>query len=43
MYYACLEFKDGHVEKKAFEDRKDARKYISDNYNQEIHKSCWTE
>ena len=43
MYYACLEFKDGHVEKKAFEDRKDARKYISENYNQKIHTSCWTE
>ena len=34
MYYAYLEFKEGHVEKKAFEDRGDARKYISDNYNQ---------
>lgn len=42
-YYACLEFKDGRIEKKSFKDRKEARQYISENYNPEIHKSCWTE
>lgn len=43
MYYACLEFKDGHVEKKRFEKREEAREYIAKTYNLEIHKSCWTE
>ena len=43
MYYACLELKDGHIERKAFVDRKEARQYIAENYNQEIHTSCWTE
>ena len=50
MYYACLEFKkDKHdqngirVEKKSFENRDDARAYIAENFNPEIHSKCWTE
>jgi hypothetical protein len=42
-YYACMQFKDGYIEKKSFKDRNEARQYISENYDPEIHKSCWTE
>ena len=51
MYYACLEFKaeshgkDGNkrVVKTAFEKREDARAYIEQNFNPDLHTSCWTE
>ena len=43
IYYACLERYDGIVLKMPFEKIEDARKYISDNYDEILHKSCWTE
>jgi len=42
-YYACLERKDGIVLKMPFEKREDARNYIANNYNELLHKACWTE
>ena len=43
MYYACFEYKDGHIEKIPFENRVDARKYIDNNWNELEHNGCWTE
>lgn len=43
MYYACLEYKDGRVEKVPFEDRTEARKYISDNWDEDECVAAWTE
>ena len=34
-YYACIKYKDGHVERIRFADRKEAHKYISDNWDEE--------
>lgn len=42
-YFAYLKSKDGSIEKKRFEKRKDARKYISDNFDPKVHESCWTD
>lgn len=42
-YYACLESKDGKIEKKRFETRQEARDYISKNFSDLEHKACWTE
>lgn len=43
MYYACFLHKDGTVEKIKFDNRENARKYISDNYDELEHTQCWTE
>jgi len=50
MYYACLEFKpEKHspngrrIMKVRFNKRQEARDYISENFNPEIHTKCWTE
>lgn len=42
-YYACLRFKDGVVVREIFTDRDEARKYISEHFDSEIHDACWTE
>lgn len=42
-YYACLKFKDGRTEKKPFDDRYEARKYLFKTYNPKIHTGYWTE
>ena len=43
MYYACLKYKDGHVEKTKFKTRQEAREYIAKEFDREIHTQCWTE
>lgn len=43
MFYACIEKKDGRIIKVPFEKREDARKYISDNWNEIEDIACWTE
>ena len=50
MYYACLEFKpEKHsqsvkrIMKVKFKTRREARDFISQNFNSEIHSKCWTE
>ena len=50
MYYACFEYlpekhgKNGALTtKKGFETREEARAYISEHFNPEIHSKCWTE
>ena len=43
MYYACIEKKDGRIIKVPFEDRKDARNYITDHWDEVEDKACWTE
>lgn len=44
-YYACLKFKDpiNGIHKEKFETRKEARDYISENFDDAIHEQCWTE
>lgn len=42
-YYACLKYKDGRTEKKPFDDRYEARKYLFKTYNPKIHIGYWTE
>ena len=42
-YYACIKYKDGRVERVRFEDRREARKYISDNWDEETCIQAWTE
>ena len=42
-YYACIKYKDGRVERVRFEDRKEARKYIADNWDEEESVQAWTE
>ena len=42
-YYACLKSKDGYIERKGFNDRGDAHKYISDNWNELEHVQAWIE
>ena len=42
-YYACIEYKDGHVERVLFEDRKEANKYISDSWDEEDSVQAWIE
>jgi len=43
FYFACLKFKDGHIEIKRFDDRDEARDYIKKEFNPDIHIQCWTE
>ena len=42
-YYACIEYKDGHVERIPFEDRKEANKYITDSWDEEDSVQAWIE
>lgn len=42
-YYACIEYKDGHMERVPFEDRTEANKYISDNWDEEESVQAWIE
>ena len=42
-FYACLQTYSGQIERVGFDDRSDARKYITDNFDPAIHASCWTE
>lgn len=42
-YYACIKYKNGHVERVPFTDRKEARKYIADNWDEEESVQAWTE
>ena len=42
-YYACIKYIDGHVERVLFEDRKEANKYISDNWDEEDSVQAWIE
>ena len=42
-YYACLKRKDGTIIRVKFDDRRKARDYISDNYDELEHTACWTE
>ena len=42
-YYACFKYRDGHVERKSFNDRRDAHKYISDNWDELEHVQAWIE
>lgn len=43
VYYACLQLKDGRIQRIKFKSREAARKYIRDRFDPEIHTSCWTE
>ena len=40
-YYACIEYKDGHVDQIRFEDRKEANNYISDSWDEEECVQAW--
>ena len=42
-YYACIKYKDGHIERVRFEARKEAHKYISDNWDEEESVQAWIE
>ena len=42
-YYAYIEYKDGHIERVLFEDRTEANKYISDNWDEEESVQAWIE
>ena len=42
-YYACIKYRDGHIERTRFEDRKEAHKYISDNWDEEESVQAWIE
>ena len=42
-YYACIQYKDGHVERVLFANRKEANKYISDNRDEEESVQAWIE
>ena len=42
-YYACIQYKDGHIERVSFEDRKEANNYISDNWDEEESVQAWIE
>ena len=42
-YYACIKYNYGHVKRTRFEDRKEAHKYISDNWDEEKFVQAWIE
>lgn len=42
-FFACLEHKDGKVDRIMFDNREDARSFILMRFNQNVHTRCWTE
>ena len=42
-YYACIKYRDGHIERIRFEDRKKAHKYITDTWDEEESVQAWIE
>ena len=42
-YYACIKYEDGHIERIPFENRKEANKYITDNWDEVDSVQAWIE
>lgn len=43
IFYACLRYKDGYIEKVKCTSREEARQYINTHFDPEIYSQCWTE